>query len=118
MNSNNFEKTRQFVKSNNKEVTNDNISVMIRYNLASKENIEKFINYDIIKNDGHYILGSFGSDYFNNLKNKVIDNYILNIQNKDELNKIISYDVLINNKNTILKKFGEELYNEKLSNYK
>ncbi len=112
------ENIRNFLLKKNKEITKENIGVMISYNLASKDYIEKFIDYDVIKNYGHYILGNFGSDYFNNLKNKVINDYIKNIQNKEELSKIISYDILINNKDIISSKFGEDLYNEKLSNYK
>ena len=113
----NKEQIKNIIKEKYKEVTFENISILLSYNLVSKQTLEKFVNYDIIKNYGHYILGNFGSDYYNNLKNKIIDEYISNITEKNELDKIITLEILQNNKNSIIEKFGIDYYNKKLLVY-
>lgn len=105
------------ILSKHLEANTENITILITYGIGSKEDIEKFVTFDIMQKYGHYIFGKFGSDYYNGLKNKITDQYILNMKNVEELEKIISYDVLANNKEIIIQKFGCKYYETKLLNY-
>ena len=114
MNKNDF---TNIIRSKHHETNSENIAVLITYGIASKEDVEKFVTFEIIQNYGHYIFGKFGSDYYNSLKNKITDQHILNMKNVEELEKIISHDVLTNNKEIIIQKFGCKYYESQLLNY-
>jgi hypothetical protein len=97
-------------------LSKENIFIYLKYNKITQEELEKIVDYDIITQYGYLILGIFGSNYYNNLKNKIIDDKISKI-NKEELNKIITYEILINNKDIIINKFGSEYYDEYIAKY-
>jgi len=49
--------------------------------MINKEDIIKFVNYDTLKQYGHYILDYFGSTHINNI-------------NQSECDKIITFSIL------------------------
>ena len=93
-----------------------NIESLLYYNKVSKDDLNKIVDYKIIKNYGHLILNNFGSSYFDDLEFKIIKNHIENIS-ENEINQIISHSFLVKFKDIIINKFGNEYYNKKMKAY-
>jgi hypothetical protein len=97
-------------------LSKENIFIYLKYNKITQEELEKIVDYDIITKYGYLILGIFGSNYYNNLKNKIINDKICKI-NKDDMYTIITYEKLIEHKDIIINKFGNEYYDEHIGKY-
>jgi hypothetical protein len=92
------------------------IETLLIQNKITQETLIEVINYNILKNYGHHILNTFGSDFYDELEFNITNNYISNIS-QDELNKIMTHHLLKNHREIIIKKFGENYFNDKIKVY-
>jgi hypothetical protein len=93
------------------------IETLLIQNKIPQETLIEVINYNILKDYGHYILNNFGSTVYDKLEFNITNTHISNIS-QDELDKIITHHILINHREIIIKKFGENYFNDKIKVYR